>query len=205
MVEQIAFSPDGSKLATSERDLVSGAPQYDGYTIHLWDAVTGKQLAEFEGRRAKPGTRAPQARQGKTPPVAMGFGGLGPAAQAEYEAFSAAFPGKPQLRFSPNGSQLALLDASAGHLIDATLDLWNLAEVVSPGNAPAAASSADAKPSSAEAKQSSGGQGGKEKLRLWTSADGQFTVEAELAADAGDKITLKKASGGNRRCPSRPA
>ena len=100
-VEQIAFSLDGSKLATSERNFVNGTLQYDAYTIRLWDALTGKQLAEFEGRRSKPGTKVAQARQGKTPPAAMGFGGVqglagnqpiggfGPAAQGEYEASSA--------------------------------------------------------------------------------------------------------------------
>jgi WD40 repeat protein len=39
------------------------------------------------------------------------------------------------------------------------------------------------------------GAAAKPVLRTWTSADGRFTVEAELAADSGDKITLKKKSG----------
>ena len=79
---------------------------------------------------------------------------------------------------------MALLDIGVGHVSDATLDLWSLEGILSPGNAPPA-----------EARPSAGDLGGKEKLRLWTSAEGRFTVEAELAADSGDKITLKKKSG----------
>jgi hypothetical protein len=194
IIEQIAFSADGSKLATSESKLVGGTPQYDSYTVHLRDVSTGKQLAEFEGR-AKPGARVPAARQGKTPP-AMAFGGFqgaggnrlaggfGPAARGEYEAFAGMLALK--LRFSPDGAQLALLDTSMGHTTDATLDLWNLADVISPGDSPSTAS---------------GEPRGKEKIRRWTSADGRFTVEAEFVAASGDKITLKKKSGDQVEIP----
>ena len=153
-VEQIAFSPDGTKLATSERKVAGGTLQYDAYTIHLWDALTGKQLAEFEGRRATPAARTAAGTR-----VAGGFGpvgGIGSAAQVEYEATAGMIA--PKLRFSPNGAQLALLDIGVGHVSDATLDLWSLEGILSPGNAPPA-----------EARPSAGDLGGKEKLRLWTS------------------------------------
>ena len=169
IIEQIAFSPDGSRLATTERDLVNGILRQDAYCAHVWDTRTGQQLAEMEGH-AQPAPRVGQARPGKTPiggrghaeakpgargsrpgkgpPPAADWAGnmLGLAAPGEYEASSGFI--SPRLLFSSDAARLAVINGGYGP--EAAIDLWSLAGPVSPGDSLSPAPRAETQPPPAE-------------------------------------------------------
>ena len=208
-IEGLAFSPDGGKLATLERG-VGGSPQ-DACYVRVWDARTGGQLAKMEGKvaagaghgrgKTPAGVRSPAAttrspagnRPDKQPAGGagsmFGVGGgwqgnmAGAGGPMEIEPSSEFSP--LRMLFSPDAGRLAIMRMGFGG--ESTIDLWNLVGTVSPGDTPSAEPGRKPSRSTREPDR-------KENTRTWTSADGRFTVEAELVADSGDKITLKKKS-----------
>ncbi len=80
-IEHLAFSPDGSRLATLERDAASGS-QPDAYWLRLWDTRTGELQVEVE-RPGSAASRLKPPRPGKTPAASQpgslpaGAGGAG--------------------------------------------------------------------------------------------------------------------------------
>ncbi len=194
-----AFSPDGKFLATI----------YYHDIVKIWDLEAGKLLTEFSDKQFRSDDRSYNAMafspDGKT--IALG-GGARVDNKDPFLALVDAKSGKllasmssqlkgvvHHLDFSPDGKQLAT--TSAGEVV---VHLWDVSKF---SGAPQK-SDKKSKPSPQDsAKKSSTASSNKkpkssrpkEVERVWTSANGEFTLKARLLDQKGEKVRLRKPNG----------